>query len=832
MRLNSIWAIVGFLLLSFVSPAAHSAEQLTQSLTIDQLGLRLKYPTGWSATPDKELTWIVNAPLQEAKGQALDGLAQVFVTVEHRPDHADAVRRLRDIASEFQGPVEYLVIDGWPAMQRRLLTLKEQPGAAGADAQEQQILRITTAIAAGNLLIRAEARMPPNVGDQIEQQVREIETSLRIQTAGDAADALRAVSELRANPRLVPMSPPPSNVKPTQTPQRHGLLETPRLLLEGAHARSEQEELLSEPRTATSEDSAGAAIINGGFASEPEIAVSTDGQNIVAAQQFGYATSNDGGQTFPTAGAFPSSDGGDSSVAFGQSGAFYEGTIFQSSSALNVSTDGGKTFTFRAFAYTCPTSSTSGLPCGFTRGSSSTPFPDQEHIAADRFNAASGGGDQVYFAWRQGGGNFGVACSTDGGQTFGAAGFAAGDFPRITVGPDGFVYVVYFNTGNVTLNKYSSCQSGFAVQTGSPVTVASGLAVTCPVSGLDRCNNGNQLSSPTVAVDQTDAQHIYVSYAQSSGAGESIVVQDSVDGGKTWPSDRAVTVSASNTARRFMPWMCAVDGFAYVTWYDRRAATSAQNDLTDYYGNSAYLDESGVLNAWNEFQINAAGSSDSQCLAGKTVGSAQSWPGGSRAAGDSTTCSEQPELGGSCRHTPNSATDSFQACNLSVATNTCPVTETCQTAGGTPKYGDYNGNACAAGKLYAVWASATPPPGQTATGNVDLYFSANSVYPDSATSCQGVFEQCRVGGDCCSGSCSGRCDCLSQGAQCRGLSATQCCDHFTCVNYLGHPASAGNCNRPRPPPRCGGPPPPASSCSSPLGWQCCGADGWECGVCT
>ena len=128
-----------------------------------------------------------------------------------------------------------------------------------------------------------------------------------------------------------------------------------------------------------------------------------------------------------------------------------------------------------------------------------------------------------------------------------------------------------------------------------------------------------------------------------------------------------------------------------------------------------------------EFQINASGTADAQCLAGKTVGSAASWPFGSRATGNSTTCSEQPELGGECKHTPNNATDSLQACNFSAATNTCPVNETCQTGGGWPKYGDYNGNACAAGRLYTVWASATPPPGQSATGNVDLYFASNAI---------------------------------------------------------------------------------------------------------
>lgn len=293
------------------------------------------------------------------------------------------------------------------------------------------------------------------------------------------------------------------------------------------------------------------------------------------------------------------------------------------------------------------------------------------------------------------------------------------------------------NGANITLNKYSSCQAGLAVQTGFPVTIANGVNVTCPVPGLDRCNAGNVLSSPTVAVDDTNANHIYVAYAQTAGVGESVVLQDSIDGGHAWPSNRAVTLSASSTARRFMPWLCTTAGLANVTWYDRRAATNARNDFTDYYGASIGLTSSGKLGGGTEFQINAAGSADRQCPAGKTVGSPQSWPNGSRAQGDSTQCSspdEQPELGGRCQHTPpNTTTDSFQACDFSATTNTCPVTESCQTAGGRPKYGDYNGNACAAGNLYAVWASATPPPGQAASGNVDLYFATVPVTPPSCS---------------------------------------------------------------------------------------------------
>jgi hypothetical protein len=303
MRLGAVIALG----LVFGLHPAQSAEQLTRSLAMDQLGITLRHPEGWSATFQDERAWIVNAPLAQATGTALSGLAQVFVTAEHRANHEDAVRRLREIASEFDAPVEYLTISGWPAMQRRVVTPKEQPGAQGLDAPEQQIVRITTAIAAGNLLIRAEGRMLPDAGEQVAEQIRAIESNVIVMTAGNQADAQRTVEELRAVPRLGPLQPPPSRVKPAAPPEQHGLLQAPRRLFEGAYARSEEEDEPGESVRGLDIDNAGAAarVINGGFASEAEIAVSTDGQKIVVAQQFQFATSNDGGLTFPTTGNFP-----------------------------------------------------------------------------------------------------------------------------------------------------------------------------------------------------------------------------------------------------------------------------------------------------------------------------------------------------------------------------------------------------------------------------------------------------------------------------------------------------------------------------------------------
>jgi hypothetical protein len=702
------------------------AAALAQKVEIAPFGFSLRYPADWTCERDANVWRLVDVPPERARvlaGPALEQAAQVFITSETRRDHADALRRLTDVAAESTTPVTFLTINGWPAVQRRYIGSREQPGDVDIDDRAEKILRVVTAIAADRFLIRFDGRLPPTASPALEATVRSIGRSAIFRTPGDEAQGRREVERLRAAPRRTP-APAPRGQARTAAPRQ---LSGSRALAGAATPRAAPGTLPGTGRPGLLPSfpmgAAGLAqrVIAGGVASEAEIAVSTNGQDIVIAQQGQFTTSNDGGQTFPFSGSFAGSTGGDASLAFGRSATFYEGTIAGSSTGINVSTNNGQSFTFRANAFTCP--ATGPNQCGAA-------FPDQEHIAADRFNAAPGG-DQVYSVWRHLNGNYGIVCSTDGGQNWSAAAFTSGDLPRITVGPDGSVYVVYQSGNNVMLNRYSSCAAGLAVQAGFPLTVATvGPSwVACPVPGLDRCNNGNNLSSFTVAVDDTNANHVYVAYAQNTSAtNENIVVRDSTDGGSTWPATRVVTVNSGANARRFMPWLCTANGVAYASWFDRRASTAANNSLTDYFSGSASPNGAGTLVAGTEVQVNSVGSADGECNAGRATGSSASWPGASRAITDSTSCQPQPQLGGRCQNSPAKPTDSNAPCNLAGGA-VCTGTETCQVVplGGTPKYGDYNGNACAAGRFYAVWPSATPPPGTAATGNIDLYFAARVV---------------------------------------------------------------------------------------------------------
>src|ERR1043165_3942145 len=126
------------------------------------------------------------------------------------------------------------------------------------------------------------------------------------------------------------------------------------------------------------------------------------------------------------------------------------------SDGVSRSTTNGHTFTFRGLSATCP-------------GTTGCTLADQEHIAADRNNPATGGDDRVYSVWRDFAPSFSIriSCSADGGTTW-TSGIAigAGDLPRVSVGGDGFVYAAWPSGGNMMLHKFSNCDAGLTPQVG------------------------------------------------------------------------------------------------------------------------------------------------------------------------------------------------------------------------------------------------------------------------------------------------------------------------------------------------------------------------------
>ena len=258
------------------------------------------------------------------------------------------------------------------------------------------------------------------------------------------------------------------------------------------------------------------------------------------------------------------------------------------------------------------------------------------------------------------------------------------------------------------LNKFSNCDAGLAQQTGWPVTVAAFVNVACPVAGLDRCNGRNILSSPVVAPDDLDSTHLYYSFATSSGSGnENVMIFDSNDSGATFP--RSVQANSATTARRYLSWLSVYGGMATVSWYDRRNATAANNDLTRYFiGGAAVRGPNLVALAESDL----SGTNDNQC---------STWPWPTNATTDSESCSVQPQLAGYCgAASTTSPPAGYTACDFS--STTCPAGQSCKIDRGAPKYGDYNGLAASTKAVYPVWTDGRDSAiAQTGIGETDIF---------------------------------------------------------------------------------------------------------------
>jgi hypothetical protein len=668
---------------------------LTQSLSVATTGVTVRFPDGWSIGQPTLNSWVIlNVPANQQ--DTAKPTVRVAISYLERTDHADAVNQLAEYAHESHTPSTFLAIGGWPALQRVQLVKRPQPGE-GEKFPDPDMVQITTAVAADNLLIRLEGDLPSNADEQLKNLVLAIGQGLTFASTGNPAQVQQELNKLGTSPNR-PDSPSGGVSPNAPTPSNGG----------SAGAGSP-----IFPQ---------AQLNNLGTNGELEVAVSNNGTNIVVVKQGGFITSNDGGNNFTSSGGFGFGDG-DSSVAFGQSGTFYVSGLFggvcpANSNCIEVtsSTDNGQTFPLanRANGVVCPNSGAGACSV------------DQEHVAADRVNAGTGGADRVYIAVRncQGGcgtnGAF-VTCSPDSGATWAPplALEAGSDFPRVTVGGDGSFYVVFRNGGNIRIDKFNACTSSAVQMTRAsasfPNTVSAFSTIPDCESGsppgnpgfpgLDRCNDGNILSSPTATVDDTNSNHVYVAWANNTANNnntilnnENVLVADSTNGGANWRAP--VTINTNPTARRFMPWVCATDGNAFVTWYDRRAETAANNDLTDYFAASAGLSAGNLVANNDEFKISTT--SDPQC---------NLWPTGPRSTLDAENCSVQPQLAGNCctvalvsGNCP-AGMGSGNRCDFS--STVCPGAETCQTDGFStnPKYGDYNGNACVLGRFYTVFAS-------------------------------------------------------------------------------------------------------------------------------
>jgi hypothetical protein len=638
-----------------------SFAQSTQTITIVP-DVSVNVPESWSVIRDTRSTYLL-----EHRSRARKTDASMNIQVEKRRDHAEAINRLADTRATYAESSKTTLIAGWPALERRFVAPLQHPGEQdrGSPGQDNEtaVHAETTLVVADNV-IHFRTVLQPGADPDLAEQAFSIARSL----TAPGADQQRSQQELQQIERSPSPAAPP-------TPKMFGS----RWEGTAPHATKQKLSFL-----------AGAGSVSVSGAGEIEATASLDGQSFVIDAACAISFSNNGGASFGgsninTTGTPPNLDG-DCTVASGENPNFYLGQLGTNFVALYRSNNKGVNFSY-------VTTAVDRRSIGVN--------VDQPHLTADRWNASASNQDFVYIAWQETSNFVGrVACSSDGGSTWSAPVDAhSGDFgyPRVAVGRDGMVYVVSRQWPNeIILDKFGNCDSGLVEQPGFPVfrIFSDIIGVRCvggSIPGLDRCNDGNTLASPTVTVDDLDATHVYLAWAEtnSSNTGQDIRIADSHNGGLTFGTPVAANSPAA--AVRFLPWLGAWGGVAYVGWYDRRFAgttVSDPNDSTRYFRGSV-SSVGGALTVGPEFDL--MGRDDPQCASG--------WSGGTREPQDATSCTVQPQLAGFCG-------TSTTRCDFNTG---CSGGLVCNRGSGSPKYGDYNGLATGGGRLLNIWASGTAP---------------------------------------------------------------------------------------------------------------------------
>ena len=724
LRLAPLVAVIGGLLIPGFAFAQKERE--ARVVRIDE-GISVRVAPTWQSRPlagpmKLELTVTDGAVLRMA----------VYVTVESRRSVSDALQRAAEIAGP-PGPEDRaFLVNGWPAVEAtRLIDLPRvaQEKAQERPGQEPEVAtfeRTITAIAADTRIVIIEQRLYDRADQRLRDAGREVVGQVTFTRNGNEALSRRALDEIdRVRKSLF---------------EKKGQLEF----------NAAEFGFLTEVRTTP-------PVRAHTGPGEVAMAASWNGAKVAIVSNSGWAKSSDFGVTYTGGNGFPASiaNQGDPALAYGgKTGNFYlgylgrpngGGGVGNTANGCTVSVDrssDGQNYAFAGQVTFCAATQTAGqLMCA----------PDQEQIAADPVRGRNRGvrpgalpKDQVYVAWRQftavagttaassscaqlasGNAVVNLSCSSDNGANWSPAlALAAGsDYARVAVGPDGFVYVVYSvqqkDAGGTTwdqiyLDKFSSCKTGFAHQWGYPRTVVSNAKpASCDgsVPGLDRCD-GALMNSHTVTVSDFDPKGmVFIVYADGTFNGtDRVIAAIAPNGGFNVTSTHLV--SDGSAGRKFLPWSCAEGKNLYATWYDRRAATQAAPDLTDFYVGWLHLDQYGPTVHAN---VNLTGNSDPQCSSG--------WPSGTRDPTTATSCPTAQPTAGRCL---NSAGAQNGTCNFN--SPTCPTGYTCQPGSGAPKYGDYNACACAAGRLFAAWTSATTPSG-SATPAAGLSTFTRTVQP-------------------------------------------------------------------------------------------------------
>jgi hypothetical protein len=276
------------------------------------------FPAAW--TPGTVVRGRWAAEHLDKKGQTE---ASMVVRVEERASHAEALARLGAVEAEYPGAVKYLLIGGWPALERSVSVKFERPGdGPGATGVGETSLQTTTAIAVQSLLVRLDTRLQPTAPPALAEEALAI--GRRVKLPAGPSGAAEEVRGLQAGKYRLAPAARPRLYAPTRggAPARRGVRRPP-----------------------LGPGGAGASISGTG---EIEAVVSGNGSTLLTDASCAISVSTDFGASFTTSTVKRGtlSLDGDCSVAWGQSGTFY---LSQLGGVANIF---GGIYTIAAFSST------------------------------------------------------------------------------------------------------------------------------------------------------------------------------------------------------------------------------------------------------------------------------------------------------------------------------------------------------------------------------------------------------------------------------------------------------------------------------------------------
>jgi hypothetical protein len=189
--------ITGALALATGCTAEHARAQPVQVIQISPR-VKVALAPRWKAlpaTPHKPVELVLEKEGREA--------ARVSASVEPRVDHAEALRRLREIAGERPGEGTFTEICGWPALERMsrvpLARLRQQqPSGKPFQPGEAMVDTVTVAIAESDAVVRIEGLIAP--GFESADDVLQLGRTLSCSANAHPAEARQEIESLRSAP--------------------------------------------------------------------------------------------------------------------------------------------------------------------------------------------------------------------------------------------------------------------------------------------------------------------------------------------------------------------------------------------------------------------------------------------------------------------------------------------------------------------------------------------------------------------------------------------------------------------------------------------------------